>query len=312
MFEEEGILEPENTVPPKPTWAAGPSEVSHANPRQLVLLGVGFLILAFFALWIDHPLGALCVADKLPDFVEEVCNAAEPFGDGLTAILLLLVLSRLVKPARPYLPRVAAITLGSGLVVNVIKQLIPRYRPRHFDFSLSVWDSFGAVLGPDGRPSTIESFPSGHTATAFGLAIGLSWLWPQGRPVFWALAILVAFQRVETGAHFLSDVLAGAAVSCFVAAAFFSERLLGGRFRRLEAYLWKRWVEGESPPHPPEAAEPPAGDPFGHLGNCLATPSMSIVVDERVVGSGDFGIDSQPGGLGRPKTDEANGLDLWT
>lgn len=213
-----------------------------AHSTRLALLGVCFLGLSIAALWIDHPLSALSVADKLPDFVEELCNAAEPFGDGLTAVLLLVVLARLVRPVRPYLPRVAAITFGAGLVVNIIKRLIPRFRPRHFDFNLSVWESFGAVVGPDGRLGTIESFPSGHAATAFGLAIGLSWLWPEGRTAFWILAILVGLQRVETGAHFLSDVLAGAAVSCFVGAAFLSDRVLGRPFARLEEYLRERWA----------------------------------------------------------------------
>ncbi|MCS7237097.1 MAG: phosphatase PAP2 family protein [Thermoguttaceae bacterium] len=219
------------------TTIRGPSP---ARVGSLVFAGVGFLVASILALWVDHPLGAWCVADRVPDFVEEICNAAEPFGDGLTVILLLLVLARLVPPARPYLPRVAAISLGSGVLVNVIKQLVPRYRPRHFDFALTIWESFGATVAPDGRSSTIESFPSGHTATAIGLAIGLSWLWPEGRVIFWGLALLVGLQRVETGAHFLSDVLAAAGLSCFVGVALLSERLLGWPFSRLEAHLISR------------------------------------------------------------------------
>ncbi len=73
---------------------------------------------------------------------------------------------------------------GSGIVVNVIKLLVPRLRPRHFDLEQSIWQSFEQAMLATERSGAIESFPSGHTATAFGLAIGLSWLWPEGRPVF--------------------------------------------------------------------------------------------------------------------------------
>lgn len=235
---------------------------------RLVALGIVLLLASVAALWVDHPLGSLCVAGKLPDFVEEIGNAAEPFGDGLTVVLLLIVLARVVPPARPYLPRVAAISFGSGLLVNVIKQLVPRWRPRHFDFRLTIWESFGAVLGPEGRASTIESFPSGHTATAVGLAIGLGWLWPEGRMVFWVLAVLVGVQRVETGAHFLSDVLAAGALSCFVGAAVLSERVLGRPFSRLEAWWAAKLGSHESlsaglPRTAAEAASPNRSESAG-------------------------------------------------
>ena len=46
------------------------------------------------------------------------------------------------------------------------------------------------------------------------LALALGWLYPKGKWLFLLLALLVACQRIECGAHYLSDVLCGAAVSC--------------------------------------------------------------------------------------------------
>ena len=43
-------------------------------------------------------------------------------------------------------------------------------------------------------------------------------VYPRGRRLFLGLAILVACQRMSCGAHFLSDVLCGAAVSCITVA----------------------------------------------------------------------------------------------
>jgi membrane-associated phospholipid phosphatase len=64
-----------------------------------------------------------------------------------------------------------------------------------------------------------QSFPSAHTATAFGLALCLASLYPQGKGWFFTLASLVAMQRMVAGAHYLSDVLAGAAIG-IVSATF--------------------------------------------------------------------------------------------
>jgi membrane-associated phospholipid phosphatase len=205
--------------------------------RSLLFMGLGLLILGFFALWVDHPLSWYMVTHQLPDVVEEICHAAEPFGNGVTVLLLLIVLHRLVPQVRPFLPRLAAISLGSGLAASVIKLLIPRFRPRHFDFTLPIWDSFQAAFDFHERTGAVESFPSAHTATACGLAIGLSWLWPEARAVFWFLAGIVAAQRVVGGAHFLSDVLVAAAFSCFVGAALLSSRGAGRAFSALESSL---------------------------------------------------------------------------
>ncbi|MEM7475000.1 MAG: phosphatase PAP2 family protein [Planctomycetota bacterium] len=58
-----------------------------------------------------------------------------------------------------------------------------------------------------------RSFPSGHAATAVGLAIALSILFPRSAPIFGILAVSACLQRMTSGAHYASDVLAGAAVA---------------------------------------------------------------------------------------------------
>jgi membrane-associated phospholipid phosphatase len=58
------------------------------------------------------------------------------------------------------------------------------------------------------------SFPSGHTSTAFALATSLSLKYPKWyviAPSF-AFAGTVGYSRMELGAHYPSDVLAGALI----------------------------------------------------------------------------------------------------
>jgi undecaprenyl-diphosphatase len=56
------------------------------------------------------------------------------------------------------------------------------------------------------------SFPSGHTITAFSVALSLSVFYPALLIGLLFCALSVALSRILLGMHFLSDVLAGAAI----------------------------------------------------------------------------------------------------
>jgi membrane-associated phospholipid phosphatase len=67
----------------------------------------------------------------------------------------------------------------------------------------------------------VRSFPSGHSATAVALAIALSWIYPRGRWVFAVLAFMACLQRLVSGAHFLSDIMAGSDIAVLVSLVFY-------------------------------------------------------------------------------------------
>ena len=54
------------------------------------------------------------------------------------------------------------------------------------------------------------SFPSGHSAAAFGGAWVLTTVWPRAAPFFFTLASIVGFSRIYVGAHYPGDVTSGA------------------------------------------------------------------------------------------------------
>lgn len=100
---------------------------------------------------------------------------------------------------------------GSGLAVDLTKVIFGRARPKLLFADGFYGFSWGALR------SDYWSFPSGHATTMGALAVGLSLLWPRGLPLFLVAALLVAASRIIVTAHYLSDVLAGAALGAVMA-----------------------------------------------------------------------------------------------
>lgn len=175
----------------------------------------------------------------LPGDIMKFLNVAEAFAHvlGVAAVLATLVVSdpalALPLPGRPLGPRGNLVRLVSaayagGLVVLLLKSLIPRVRPNSIDpFAVqSVLATFGSesLAAPLHNVSQLMSFPSGHAATAAGLAAALGWKYPRGRPAFAALVVCSALQRIVTAAHYPSDICFGVAIGLVAAAV-----MVGGR-----------------------------------------------------------------------------------
>jgi undecaprenyl-diphosphatase len=61
------------------------------------------------------------------------------------------------------------------------------------------------------------SFPSGHTITGFAVSVALSCFYPELAIGLLFCAVSIGASRILLGMHFLSDVLAGAAIGTTVA-----------------------------------------------------------------------------------------------
>lgn len=92
----------------------------------------------------------------------------------------------------------AAAILGI-LVFKALKRL--SQRPRPCQIEPHCWSK---VLPPDRF-----SFPSGHTMTAFSVAVVISFFYPSLEGMLFFMAVSIAISRIVLGMHFLSDVLAG-------------------------------------------------------------------------------------------------------
>jgi lipid A 4'-phosphatase len=107
---------------------------------------------------------------------------------------------------------------ASGIVVDVLKLMFGRPRPKLL-FGSGVHDFAWLSLRPDHW-----SFPSGHSATIIALMTALWCLWPRHLLFYILVAAIVSLSRVVVGAHYLSDVFAGALIAvlstCGVALIF--------------------------------------------------------------------------------------------
>ncbi|MEU6388125.1 phosphatase PAP2 family protein [Streptomyces sp. NPDC046939] len=121
------------------------------------------------------------------------------------------------KAAAAGLTAVAVAQLASNAVC---KQLADRPRPP------KEWFPHDEA---EDRPDS-SSFPSGHTAAAVGFTAAVAAVWPLAGALCAVPAALVAVERVQSGAHYPSDVAAGAVIG--LAGAWLTHRAPGLILRR--------------------------------------------------------------------------------
>ena len=103
---------------------------------------------------------------------------------------------------------ITALDAGIGVVLfRWVKKTTGRRRPQRFE--PHCWAN---LLPPDQF-----SFPSGHTITAFAVAVAVSRFYPGWAAPLLFCAVSIAASRILLGMCFLSDVLAGAAIGALIA-----------------------------------------------------------------------------------------------
>jgi undecaprenyl-diphosphatase len=127
------------------------------------------------------------------------------------------------RPGPWYRWKIAALggmtAAGLGLLISqVITHIWQRPRP----FVAHPHDTTLLVA-----PSSEPSFPSDHAVAAFAIAFVVAFVGRRMGAAFLAGATLIALTRVIAGLHYPGDVLGGAAIGLFSAAAVF---WLGGDY----------------------------------------------------------------------------------
>jgi len=149
----------------------------------------------------DHRLMRRVNRWRAPRWVRLASVLATRMGDGWLWYFLAPLI--LVFGGELRYRALAASSLAALLGIAVFKSVkqVSR-RPRPCEEEPHCW---ATMLPPDQF-----SFPSGHTITAFGIAVPLAMLYPQAGPELFFAAACIGVSRVLLGMHYMSDVLAGA------------------------------------------------------------------------------------------------------
>ncbi len=188
------------------------------GPRSRFLVPASCLCLAVISLVIDLPVARFFAAGNTPKILVDLLKNAETFGHSAGVTLIVLTVLCVDPHGWQRAGNAALCALAGGLAANVVKLLIGRVRPQSLDLAAAdLTGTFSGFFRFAAGGSAHQSFPSAHTATAVGLAVALAAAYPRGRLWFGILAALVGLQRIQTSAHYPSDVFAGAAVGWIAA-----------------------------------------------------------------------------------------------
>lgn len=191
-----------------------------------------FVLAALSYNYWDMPIAYYCRALSQPilDIAQIVTIAGESQWYYYSFVPAYVVLHFIVKN-KLWSQRILFLFLSisaSGLINMLIKWVAGRHRPMNlFNNGQFGFDYFRVI-----HEST--SFPSGHTVTAFSLAAAISILFPRLSIPAFTVAVAIGMTRILITAHYLSDVLAGAAIGilCTLAVKYYFDRYNAGLARK--------------------------------------------------------------------------------
>ncbi|MEZ6137709.1 MAG: phosphatase PAP2 family protein [Pirellulaceae bacterium] len=217
-----------------------PNSASPTKILSTLLLGVllgslgAVLVLPVDITWSD----SLRNLD-IPGDLRKAINLSEVFAHSLGVLGILGCVLLICVERRRALVGAVLLTTVAGATSNLAKASLVRVRPHSRDAIRVVGDEEyqrflkerkTATIHNDGielvlpslSDARLRSFPSGHAATAWGLAVSLTLVFPRGCAMFLLFATLASMQRILSGAHYPSDVLAGTSIAFITSATLLS------------------------------------------------------------------------------------------
>lgn len=164
------------------------------------VVGVGYtLVYAFGRIWLWLALGALVV---FGGFVQR-----DPAG------------------ARAALRRgvfIVLVPIAAGLGAELLKLVSRRQRPELSDGLYRFKPLAGDATSAEFWSTSGLGLASSHASVAVGAAVAAGLVFPRWRWALWAMAVLCCASRIAVGAHYLSDVLAGAVIGVLAHRAIYA------------------------------------------------------------------------------------------
>lgn len=174
------------------------------NLRYLLPIGIVVTIVSYF---FDKPVAEW--ARTLPSSIVQTAHVVEILCATMPHLVLwpsiffcFLVFGKKRRAAKTFLLLSVAIAV-SYLICYTFKGVLGRARPELL-FTQNIYGFFYFTTN-----FSYQAFPSGHSTTISAFFGILSCFFPRCSLPFLGLALLMAFSRVVTETHFLSDIFGG-------------------------------------------------------------------------------------------------------
>ena len=173
----------------------------------LIIYGLFVLIVSTLLVICPKPELFVLLNGAYSDFGNQVFPYITHLGGGFLSLIVVIVFVFM----QYRLAIIATVSfLLTGLIIQLLKHTVFSDCTRPVKFLEGI-DIVHTVPGVDMH--MYNSFPSGHSATAFSLFFMLSLALSGKKPVlgivFFVLALLGSYSRIYLGQHFPEDVLAG-------------------------------------------------------------------------------------------------------
>lgn len=174
----------------------------------ILLIGTPFILLSYF--FVDEGVARYAFAHD--DTFSPIFDTLSEFANStywLISFGLLWLFWKFYKKNEHYAKQAGFMFIAivsTGLLANVVKIIFGKARP----ILLKKEEIFGFHWFVSPTAYDYQSFPSGHTTTAFTIATVLTLMFPRYWPAFYGYGVAMALSRVLSWNHYVSDVIAGA------------------------------------------------------------------------------------------------------
>jgi membrane-associated phospholipid phosphatase len=133
------------------------------------------------------------------------------FGDGAIAFLVVFILMWVSM-------RDALALLVITLLIIILDAVFKKYFFAEFDRPIWFFGRHMIRLVPGYEPPRLNSFPSGHSTTAFSVYLYISLLIRQKVIKFclFLIALMIGYSRIYLSAHFPADVIFGSLIAVLI------------------------------------------------------------------------------------------------
>lgn len=166
---------------------------------------VVLLICTLFIFFLDKPLTIFLHSFKGSIIIHYFDVIARGFEITTITVYLVFLFISVILFKKKYIFNFSFLLITDVIcqfLTSALKKMSGRSRP----FSIIDEDIYTFF----GDCQYCESFPSGHTSSAFCMAFSIGLLYPSLRPILLFYACAVAIARVVTTIHYFSDIVFGA------------------------------------------------------------------------------------------------------